>query len=591
MGSKRRREVAHEAKDAPSEPQHGPQTSLPFGVPDGQHESGTAAQPKAKQRSTGSSQDRHDSVPASQQPSKPQAAPVLPWMRVPILIEAGSGVPLQHVAGLDPRLQRAMSAASNSCLHTLELFPVQSVVWSELAGGTSTAHDLCIAAPTGSGKTLAYTLPIVNGLARQPDCARLRTLQALVVLPTRDLAVQVHSVFAQLCPAVGLSLGLAAAQVSLPAEAQELMGNGHHQRSPLTQCRPGLLPGQLPPSLEDESEEAGWGVHMQRVQQGLSGMGQGRGHEGWGAVGQGSVDVLVATPGRLMAHLSHTPGFTLDHLRFLLHAGMGGGTNNCTVSCFCVHGCRNSHVPAFRSPRGVRVLQAFMEKLTVHRSVLVQVPSCCCPTIHPPLELAHVCTSPMIHTHKSFVLRTCQLHEVLCVCVCVCVLYLMLRQVLGSPGCAREQHEVVEFSSHLNSSQRASALEQLCTGRAKVLVASDAMTRGMDVDNVQNIVNYDAPVYAKTYVHRAGRTARAGRSGRVFTLLRDEDVRHFKQMLRKADNTYVRNFKLAPGAADSFKPALEAALKQVQDLLEAEAQDDHKQQSKRTAPTAKQHHH
>lgn len=44
-------------------------------------------------------------------------------------------------------------------------------------------------------------------------------------------------------------------------------------------------------------------------------------------------------------------------------------------------------------------------------------------------------------------------------------------------------------------------------GRAKVLVASDAMTRGMDVDNVQNIVNYDAPVYAKTYVHRQVRRA------------------------------------------------------------------------------------
>eukprot|EP00967_Tisochrysis_lutea_P015829 scaffold17834_cov16-Tisochrysis_lutea.AAC.1 len=94
--------------------------------------------------------------------------------------------------------------------------------------------------------------------------------------------------------------------------------------------------------------------------------------------------------------------------------------------------------------------------------------------------------------------------------------------------------------------------------------------------------------------YRAGRTARAGRSGRVFTLLRDEDVRHFKQMLRKADNTwslcdsingvlllaaylsfsnlcfkrsFVKNFKLAPGVADSFKPALEAALKQVGWLL------------------------
>ena len=46
-----------------------------------------------------------------------------------------------------------------------------------------------------------------------------------------------------------------------------------------------------------------------------------------------------------------------------------------------------------------------------------------------------------------------------------------------------------------------------------VLVASDAMTRGMDVEGIANVVNYDAPVYAKTYVHRAGRTARAGRTG------------------------------------------------------------------------------
>lgn len=55
-----------------------------------------------------------------------------------------------------------------------------------------------------------------------------------------------------------------------------------------------------------------------------------------------------------------------------------------------------------------------------------------------------------------------------------------------------------------------------------MLVASDAMTRGMDVEDVANVINYDAPVYAKTYVHRAGRTARAGRPGTVITLLRSE---------------------------------------------------------------------
>ena len=43
---------------------------------------------------------------------------------------------------------------------------MQSAVWQELAGGLSSAHDLCIAAPTGSGKTLAYALPVINALAR-----------------------------------------------------------------------------------------------------------------------------------------------------------------------------------------------------------------------------------------------------------------------------------------------------------------------------------------------------------------------------------------------------------------------------------------
>lgn len=70
-----------------------------------------------------------------------------------------------------------------------------------------------------------------------------------------------------------------------------------------------------------------------------------------------------------------------------------------------------------------------------------------------------------------------------------------------------------------------------------MLVASDAMTRGMDIPEVSAVVNYDAPLHAKTYVHRAGRTARAGRSGAVYTLLRSQDAGPFRSMLRKAGNT------------------------------------------------------
>jgi ATP-dependent RNA helicase DDX51/DBP6 len=62
-----------------------------------------------------------------------------------------------------------------------------------------------------------------------------------------------------------------------------------------------------------------------------------------------------------------------------------------------------------------------------------------------------------------------------------------------------------------------------------VLVASDAMTRGMDVEDVGIVVNYDMPVYAKTYVHRVGRTARAGRAGSAYTILRREEVSYLLQ--------------------------------------------------------------
>lgn len=63
-------------------------------------------------------------------------------------------------------------------------------------------------------------------------------------------------------------------------------------------------------------------------------------------------------------------------------------------------------------------------------------------------------------------------------------------------------------------------------GEIQVLVSSDAMTRGMDVEGVRNVINYDKPPYIKTYIHRAGRTARAGQAGRCFTLLHRDEVQY-----------------------------------------------------------------
>ena len=65
----------------------------------------------------------------------------------------------------------------------------------------------------------------------------------------------------------------------------------------------------------------------------------------------------------------------------------------------------------------------------------------------------------------------------------------------------------------------------------------------LPAQGIEAVISYDAPVFLKTYVHRVGRTARAGRQGSCYTLLRREEVRHFKQMMKKAGGKKVREFK------------------------------------------------
>lgn len=80
---------------------------------------------------------------------------------------------------------RLVSALQSSGIEAL--FPVQVAVWQQTIGSCGSERDLCICSPTGSGKTLAYALPIVQMLSSRV----IRRLRALIVLPTRDLAIQV----------------------------------------------------------------------------------------------------------------------------------------------------------------------------------------------------------------------------------------------------------------------------------------------------------------------------------------------------------------------------------------------------------------
>ena len=86
--------------------------------------------------------------------------------------------------------------------------------------------------------------------------------------------------------------------------------------------------------------------------------------------------------------------------------------------------------------------------------------------------------------------------------------------------------------SNKNQAQRAQALEAFTRGKVRVLVATDLMARGIDVEDITHVINYDLPQDAENYVHRIGRTARAGRTGTALSLCGIEDVPHLRGVER-----------------------------------------------------------
>jgi ATP-dependent RNA helicase DDX51/DBP6 len=147
--------------------------------------------------------------------------------------------------------------------------------------------------------------------------------------------------------------------------------------------------------------------------------------------------------------------------------------------------------------------------------------------------------------------------------------------------------KVSQYSAAASIQERESALDEFRSGRSKVLVCSDAITRGIDIEGVEAVINYDAPVYPKTYVHRAGRTARAGKAGKVITLLRREDVRHFKAMLRKADNNYVKDEKMDSEQIQKAKGWVEDGLKALRKRLQFSKEEQHKDASSKVTENPK----
>ncbi|KAF8627991.1 hypothetical protein AX15_004118 [Amanita polypyramis BW_CC] len=429
-------------------------------------------------------------------------------------------------------------------------------------------RDVCVSAPTGSGKTLAYAIPIVEILSSRV----VTRLRALIILPTRDLVVQVRETFEAISKGRGLKIGTATGQHSFALEQSRLVA--------------------------DQS------LHL-------------RG-------GSSKVDILICTPGRLMDHLNGTPNFSLQHVRFLvideadrllaqsfqdwlmqvLAATRPPGTIK--TGSYAMDGafpCVDSVSPSYHrllsspdlSTNLMEMRESSCQKLLFSATLTRDPGKIAALELHYPKyfiiqekksaanesgilsmvtekfsmpatlkEHMLVCESSLkpltffylIHTHSvvntlvftksaESATRLVQLFE-----------YFEESWIANSHDSRRIVARA--YSSDLPAGERKNIFEKFKAQEIQILVCSDLISRGIDIYHVSHVVSYDVPVDMRKYVHRVGRTARAGRVGDAWTLVEEQEARYFKHMLQEADHLdKVKRLKVSKKETVPFVPHYE----------------------------------
>jgi len=385
--------------------------------------------------------------------------------------------------------------------------------------------------------------------------------------------------------------------------------------------------------------------------------------------GTSSIDVLVCTPGRLMDHLEKTPGFTLQHLRFLVIdeadrlvnqsyqnwiqrvvAAASVGSDNIRADLSKQMGCNQFEESKILDPvtwrkdegnknrfiSGSLDLNDFMDTSVCRpvqlRKLLFSATMTKDPRklaslglINPKLFDAHHLSVNRQNKHsaskssasissyslpeglsesmvectaeqKPLVLLACLLEQglldktnnwkngiVVVFTSSVDSTHRLARllQLLWSMAKYGKSTCVVEFSSALTQKQRAKLMKR-CNkvengpeSRIHVIVCSDGMSRGMDLSSVSAVVNYDVPSFAKTYVHRCGRTARAGRDGRAITILKGGQVSKFlamRQLIDKPEN--VSKGGIRKDLVKEAIPVYQKCVQYLKNVMDAELNNE-----------------
>jgi ATP-dependent RNA helicase RhlE len=324
-------------------------------------------------------------------------------------------------------------------------------------------HDLLGIAQTGTGKTAAFALPILQHILTDRQITEPKSVRVLVLSPTRELASQIADAFKTYSAGLGLSIATIYGGVK-------------------------------------------YGPQYKALAKGI--------------------DILVATPGRLIDHIDQKTidlrgvgFFVLDEADQMLDMGFVKPIRQ--IAQRLPHKRQNLFFSA-TMPKEIGVLAS--ELLTDPKKV----------EITPEATTAEKVEQSVIFVEAQ---RKRALLSELYTDGALDRTLVFTRTKRGADRVAAYLQaggvEAAAIHGDKNQSQRERALQAFRAGKVRALVATDIAARGIDVDNVSHVINYELPLVADAYVHRIGRTARAGRSGVSITFCADDERRLLKDIERK----------------------------------------------------------
>jgi ATP-dependent RNA helicase RhlE len=233
------------------------------------------------------------------------------------------------------------------------------------------------------------------------------------------------------------------------------------------------------------------------------------------------VDLLVATPGRLLdlykrgdLKLDHVEIFVLDEADRMLDMGFWPDVRRIFAAL-----PKQRQTMLFSATMAPEVMRIVQTSLTDPVRVEVSPPSV-------PIELIHQALYPVDSSQKiDLMVALMKAHGDFDRTLVFC--RTKQRSDAVARGLERAGIPTVTIHSDRTMEQRMKALERFREGKVRVLVATDVVSRGIDIEGISHVVNYDVPNNPEDYVHRIGRTARAGASGTAYTFV---DIREFPEL-------------------------------------------------------------